>query len=211
MDEMTKLVASLGWPHIALVFGVVFIFIFREQIAAFIGRIKSVGRDGISTAEKTPEAQREKEKKQAVNDLMNVGDSLVLNEVERQIVNDLSSRGLETEGDSIKVLTRHLAATQLALDYEQIHNLIFGSQIMLLKRLNEVAGQGRNEAYVEGFFSEVQGMFSELSEWLFKDYLSFMFTRSLITVEDGNYHITNKGVDYLAWIARTGHNENRGL
>jgi len=211
MEEVISIISILAWPLVALILGVVFIILFRVPISAFIGRIKSVGKDGISAADSTPEVQHEEQRKMAVEQLMNVGDSIVLNEAEQLILDDLSNKGLPTKGDSIKILARHLATTQLALDYEQIHGLIFGSQIVLLKRLNEVIGQGRSESYMIEFMEGVQEAFSELKDWSLNEYLKFLFNRNLIAVENGIYHITIKGVDYLAWIIRTGHSEYRNL
>ena len=48
---------------------------------------------------------------------------------------ELQQKGLGTDGDTIKVLIKYLAGTLLFLEFEQIHNLIFGSQILLLKKL----------------------------------------------------------------------------
>jgi len=104
-----------------------------------------------------------------------------------------------------------LAATQLALDYEHIHNLIFGTQINLLKRLNEVVGQGRSGDYMANFLVEVKAIFPELADWTLDKYLTFLSTNNLITINEGGYHITNKGVDYLTWISRTGHSEDRDI
>ena len=212
MDEIVKIISSLGWPHIVLIFGVIFIIIFRAPIATFISRIKSVSKKGgINTTETTPEIQHEEKRKLAVEQLMKVGDSIVLNEVEDNIIKKLSADGLETDSDSTRVLIRHLAATQLLLDYEQIHSLIFGSQIVLLKRLNEVLGLGRIEAYVEDFFSNVNDMYPSITDWSKDEYLRYLFESNLITIQDGNYHITMKGIDYLGWIVRNGRREDLAL
>jgi len=80
---------------------------------------------------------------EAVQQLLDViGSSVVIAEIEGRIKNELSERGLNTDGDTVKILIRHLAGTQILLSFEQIHSLIFGSQVFLLKKLNEVAGQG---------------------------------------------------------------------
>ena len=210
MEEIAKTIASLGLPPIALIFGIVFIIVFRSPISAFIGRIRIVGKGGVST-DSSPEAQHDKQRKKAVEDLMNVGDSIVIKELEGLIITDLSDRGLETEGDSIKVLVKHLAVYQLELDFEQIHSLILGSQVSLLKRLNEVAGLGKPKEFMDDYVSNVQYMFEELRAWTLDKYLKFMFERTLITIQNGNYHITNKGLDFLTWMARTGHKEDRGF
>ena len=210
MEDISKTIAGIRWPPIALIFSIVFIIVFRSPISAFIGRIRSVGKGGVTT-DSSPEVQHEKQRKKAVEDLLNVGDSVVINELEQLIITDLSARDLETEGDSIKVLVKHLAVNQLELDFEQIHSLIFGSQISLLKRLNEVAGQGKPKEFMEDYFSSVQNTFEELRSWTLEKYLDFLFGRTLVTTATVNYHITNKGVEFLAWMVRTGHREDLGL
>jgi len=210
MDALQKVIGSLGWPHIALIIGIFFMIIFRVPIATFIGRIRTVGKAGVTT-ETSPLAQSDEKRKIAVDELMKVGDSIVLKELEHSTVKDLSSRGLDTEGDTVKVLIRNLAATQLALDYEQIYNLIYGSQILLLRRLNEAVGQGRLKEYMDDYFLKVKSKHQDLFTWSFEQYLDFLFKRALIITVDGKYHITTKGVDFLTWIVRNGRTEDRVL
>ena len=207
MDALQKVIGSLGWPHIALIIGIFFMIIFRVPIATFIGRIRTVGKAGVTT-ETSPLAQSDEKRKIAVDELMKVGDSIVLKELEHSTVKDLSSRGLDTEGDTVKVLIRNLAATQLALDYEQIYNLIYGSQILLLRRLNEAVGQGRLKEYMDDYFLKVKSKHQDLFTWSFEQYLDFLFKRALIITVDGKYHITTKGVDFLTWIVRNGRTED---
>ena len=79
----------------------------------------------------------------------------------------------------------------------QIHNLIFGSQILLLKKLNEVADQGKQKEFIDSHYQHVQELFSEqFGSWTLEQYLSFLLGRSLITIADNTYHITNFGVEY---------------
>jgi hypothetical protein len=107
---------------------------------------------------------------------------------------------------------RYLAAAKVSLEFEQIQNLIFGSQIYLLKKLNEIAGQDLSPAELQLHYEHVQKMFSEqFSDWSLEKYLHFLFARSLVVLQDGRYHITNLGKEYLVWIARTGRTENKAF
>ncbi len=186
--------------------------LFRSQLAGLLTRITSIDKSGIK-AQPVPEAQREEKKKEAVQELLlAIGNSIVLQDIETRIRQDLQNRGLETDGDSPKVLIKHLAATKILLEFEQIHNLIFGSQIFLLKRLNEVAGQGKPEAFVVAHFEHVKTLFpSSFKDWNLAQYLEFLFTRFLILRNNDVYHITNLGVEYLTWIARNGRREDNPL
>ena len=211
MESIIKLIISFGWPHVSLIFALIFIFVFKRPISVFIGRIKSVGKEGLKT-ESIQTVEIEEKRKQAVEELMKFGDSNVTNELENFIRQDLVNRGLATDSDTVKVLIRHLAATQLALDFEQIYNIIFGSQIFLLRQLNEAAGVGLDHDAIKSHFEHVQGLFSEqLNSWTLEQYLSFLFGRTLITIKDNNYHLTIKGVDFLIWITKTARSENQPL
>lgn len=210
---MPEIIAAFGWPHFAFAFGIVFLVIFREPLRALLGRITSIDRTGIKT-QPNPEIQREDPKKiEAAQELLlAIGDTVVLQNIENGIRTDLTTRLLSVEGETTKVLIKYLAAAQVGLEFEQIQNLIFGSQIYLLKKLNEVTGQGQSPALLEAHFEHVQKMFSEsFADWSLEKYLYFLVERQLIVFQDDRYHITHLGKEYLVWMARTGRAENKVL
>ncbi len=209
MEEILK---NLGWPHFSFIFAVIFIFVFKRPLSSFIARVKSIDKSGVKTSA-TPEAQREEGKKEAVQELLDaIGTSIVLKDLEDRIKSDLHKRGLETKGDTITVLIKHIAGTKMLLGFEQIHNLIFGSQIFLLKKLNEVAGQGKPREFIKSHYQAAQELFSEqLGSWVLDQYLSFLLDRLLITIDDNTYHITHFGVEYLTWIVRNGKRDDNPL
>jgi hypothetical protein len=209
---MEAIIKALGWPHVTLLFAIIFVFLFKKPLFGLISRITSIDKSGIKALQ-TPEVQREEQKKESVQQLLlAIGDSIVLRDIEGRIKADLQERGLETEGDTIKILIKHLAGTRVLLEFEQIHNLIFGSQIFLLKKLNEVAGQGKTIDFIVAHFKNVKSLFPEqLGGWTLEQYLAFLKGRILITIQGNIFHITNLGVEYLTWMARNGREENRPL
>jgi len=209
---MEEIIKSLSWSHLTFLFAVFFVLLFRKPLFGLISRITSIDKSGIK-ASQTPEAQREEQKKESVQELLLViGDSIVLRDVEGRIKADLKGRGLETDGDTIKVLIKHLGAAKILLEFEQIHNLIFGSQIFLLKKLNEVAGQGKPREFVAMHFEQIKSLFPELlGNWSSEQYLAFLLSRLLITIEGNVFHITNLGVEYLTWMIRNGRREDKPL
>lgn len=209
---MVNIVKEAVWPVVLLLTVLSFMLLFRTQLAALISRITSIDKSGVKTSP-APESQREQQKTEAVQELLSsIGDSIVLRDIEGRIKSFLKDLGLAIEGDTIKVLIKHLAATQILLEFEQVHNLIFGSQIFLMKRLNEVTGQGQSKAMVVAHFEHVRQMFRpDLDSWSFDQYMTFLLAKSLVTVTRDVYHITNIGVEYLTWMARTGRSENRPL
>jgi len=209
---MEGFIKALGWPHFAFLFALICVLLFRKPLSGLISRVTAINKSGIK-ASQTPEAQREEKKKESVQQLLlAVGDTIVLRDIENRIKNDLQERSLETDGDTIKVLIKRLAGIILLLEFEQIHNMIFGSQILLLKKLNEVAGQGRSPAFVAAHFEHVQGLFPEqLGDWSLEQYLEFLIGRLLVTTKGNVFHITNLGVEYLTWMTRNGRTEDKPL
>ncbi|HVS26752.1 MAG TPA: hypothetical protein VHE58_05575 [Burkholderiales bacterium] len=209
---MEEFINVITWQHLAFIFALVFIALFRQPLSDLIRRITKIDKKGL-TAGPAPEAQREKSDPEAVQQLLDVvGNSIVITDIEGRIKNELKAKGLSTEGDSVKVLIRHLVGTQLLLSFEQIHSLIFGSQIFLLKKLNEVAGQGRPLSFVNGHIDHVKTLYSNaLGDWSHNQYLEFMYGRLLIIRHGDQIHITNLGVEYLTWVARNGRREDNPL
>ena len=207
---MEEIIKAMSWPQLTFLFAVFFVLVFKKPLLGLISRITSIDKSGIK-ASQTTEAQSENQKKESVQQLLlAIGDSIVLQDIEGRIKADLKEKGLETEGDTIRVLIKHLAGTRMFLEFEQLHNIIFGSQIILLKRLNEVAGQGKPIEFVATHFENVKGLFAkQLSDWSLEQYLAFLVRSSLITTKGKVTHITNLGVEYLIWMIRNGKREDK--
>ena len=212
MDELHKNFDAITWEHMLFLFSIVFILVFRKPISILIPKIRTISKDGITT-DTSPETQLEKSNSEAVQQLLDVvQNTIVISDLEDRIKNDLKTKGLIATDDASKILIRHLAGTQLLLNFEQIHQLIFGSQIFLLKKLNEVAGQGRHIEYLIGYVESVKKLYADtLTDWSKDKYLAFLFSRHLIIQHGEQVHITNLGVEYLVWIARSGKRDDNAL
>jgi hypothetical protein len=213
IEPMESVLAALGWPHFAFLFGLIFVLAFRKQIGSLLGRVTSIDKSGIKT-QSAPELQLEDHKRAEVaHELMQaIGSSVALNDVEGRIRAELAAKSLPVDSETSKVLLKYLAATTLRVEFEQIHSLIFGSQIFLLKKLNEVAGRGRPRADLQKHFEHVKGLYPEsFSDWGLEQYIEFLVGRSLVIETGGIFHITNLGNDYLVWITRSNRPENRAL
>ena len=142
-----------------------------------------------------------------------IGNSIVIEEMENKIKTDLDRRGLPYDSKTDTILIRHLAGTQLALNFEMIHNTIFGSQIILLKKLNTNIPTGLRENDVSIYISNVNETYTgSFSDWDTERYLNYLYATSLIVKsQEGKIHITNKGVEYLSWIVKNGRREDNPL
>ncbi len=211
---MEAILKALTWHHLIFVFATIFIVVFRLPLGELIKRITKITKDGL-TANPSPESQHEKTdtSNEAVQQLLDVvGNSIVINELEENIKNELTSKGLDANSDVTKVLIKHLSGTQLLLEFERIHSLIFGSQIFFLKKLNEVSGQGKNMEFVTEHIQHTKNIYKkQLEKWDDKEYLNFLYSRLLILKDNEQIHITNKGIEYLTWLARNGRREDNPL
>lgn len=210
MNIVPEIVQSIGWPHITLIIAVVFLFMFRNQIATFIPRINRITKEGVQIDSELNPQKREDADSPNILDHIEIEKTELLRQVENNIFSDLKSRNLDSESDTTKVLVRNLAVTKIYLDHEQSYNSIVGSQILLLKRLNEVAGSGEDHPYMVGYFDSVVVRYPEVySGWTVDAYLNFLIRRGLMIKEE-KYHITHKGQDFLIWLARSGRREDKG-
>ena len=137
----------------------------------------------------------------------------LLAEMVDRIKVDLDDRNLPYESPTDEILIKHLAGTQIALQFETTHNLIFGSQLVLLKELNTIKPQGKTKVDMELFVSNTFSQFpSSFKDWDYEKYLAFLYSSVLITDSDENAtHITVRGVEYLSWIVRNGKREDNPL
>lgn len=202
---MASIIGSIGWSQSALIGGLVFIFIFKNEISSKIKTIKSVSKNGI-LMDRNQEIRIPPE---GHEDLLGKNDSIVVNERKNIIKNDLKNRNLPFENNkTAEILIHQLAIAQLKLNFEKIYNPIFGSQINLLKKLNE--GQ-KHKDFVNSYVEMVINSHHEMSKWDIKTYLNFLFENTLILYDEEKetYAITNYGYEFLLWILATGNNENK--
>jgi hypothetical protein len=184
-------VEVFAWPGAVIILGIVFMIIFHKPLANLIDRIKEVGRDGIKTdfqqslqkdvIPTTPKAEAEK--------LMRAFDSLLLQEQEKAILKDLDEKGLKDRNETVEVLVRHLAGTQLDLYFERINSRIWGSQVFLLQELNSSATPIPEEM-LTSYYEEAAKRYPVVyKNYTFQNYLDFLHRVGLIIKQDSAYQI----------------------
>ena len=205
-DQFLHLLDSMKWPVVFLAVALVVIFLFRAQFAVFLSRVTSIGKGGLKIEPATGQ-QSQPDRSKPAQELIRTLDSAALLEQERLIKSDLERRGLEHTGETIEVLVRYLATYQLAVAFEEIYRLIFGSQIYLLKRANE--SRIISQATVEEHFRHTQTLFPGLADWNVDGYMAFLLTRGLLQRSGENYTITLLGTEFLGWMIKIGAAEYR--
>ena len=207
---MESTIQAFGWPHAALVFGMFFLFLFRKEVSTFLLKVKRVGKDGLHAEEPVTAQTNVELSSTDLLEHMDVGKSVFLDETEKLIFDDLKSRSLDTASQTTHVLVRNLAMSYVNLSHEQNYSAILGSQIKLLRQINGAAGQGVSDEYMEEFYAWASSQYSkEYEGWNTEKYLAFLINAKLIVFQNDLYYITNKGVDFLVWIAKSGRSDDR--
>lgn len=207
---MIDLVKAIAWPV-----GVVSCFVFaciyfRSQVSGLLNRTTSIGKEGLQTSPPTGQATQEINKVRQANELVEALTPSVVREREEAIRKELKDKGLDDNSDTVKVLTRYLATTQLIVTFEELYRVIFGSQIFLLKAANENRAAGLHEQYVTDHFAHVQKLFSPaFDQWAAPAYVHFLLSSGLMLKDAAFFKITDLGVHFLEWIIKIGAPEKK--
>ena len=193
---------DLAWPLVVVIITVIFMIVFRKPISDLIRGIRKVTRKGIEAGD--DQTQTHIPSDRAVDDLMKAFDSVVITSNEQLVYDDLKKRGLDTGGDTVKVLVRHLASTQVQLHLEVILSGIWQSQVRILEILNN-AGPSLTDEFLLRVYKEAAKKYPATYEnYSFKAYLEHLI-RSRLVIQDGDgYSITDLGVELLLYVVRTG-------
>ncbi len=179
--------------------------LFKKPFSNLINKLEKIKIKEWTFKSNNQESNSESNSEIVQNLLDRMGNSGLIQDQEERICAELKEKKLDTSGDTTKVLIRHLAGTQILLTFEQIHALIFGSQIRLLEKLNECVNTGgMSSEYIEEYFLSVKEFNPRtiLDKWDSKEYLRFLFDYTLIMQKENQYHITQLGHEYLVWIPR---------
>jgi len=192
------------WPFIIFFF----IFYFRKNIAALVDRIREFEGFGAKVrVDKQLEAQKEFDSEEKI----------AKSEVAKQkkligFIKEDYEKKLGEKKKTIEYLINEVSVRNLHLDFERIYNLIFGSQINLLKTLSAKGSVGSTQEEVIRFFVMVQRAWLGFQSWTFNQYLNYLLIKQLIEITpQGNYIITDKGRAFLSYISYLGYTENKPL
>ena len=201
----------LIWPIVAIVA----VLILRRPIINLINRMNKIGFAGVS-AEASQQRQEtvekglpDQEKKiDAKNDTVDKILGLFSNQtIERAVtvVNNESkvNEAQETE-QKIEILHKYSQALYLILSFERIYNVIFGSQLFILDRVN--TGSDETKDSLKTFYDSAVSRFPEFyATYQYDDYFNFLISNELLVKkEDETYNITWIGRDFLKFLVENG-------
>ena len=122
---------------------------------------------------------------------------------ENSIREDLDHMKID-ESRQIEILIKSLASAQGTLNYENIHRVIWGSQLSLLRHLNTTS-KGSSLEVLKVFYDEGSVRAPDMyANYSFEQYLAYLTACNLIEKHDNCYLITQLGVDYLGYLTLYG-------
>jgi len=138
------------------------------------------------------------------------GDFEIISEQEEQLKQQLKNRGLPIEGQTIEVLVRQLAASQVIGWFEKTYYNIFGSQIGLMQLASLKDTVEESEA-IE-IFSRTKAKNPEsLGSWDFNQYMNYLVSTQLIDKTNTGYKLGKRGNEFLKMLDKFGYSSEKAL
>ncbi|MEK6544398.1 MAG: hypothetical protein AABZ44_08200 [Elusimicrobiota bacterium] len=198
------------WPAVAAAS----VFYFRVELSRAVGRINKFGPVGLDAMQPQPKEPLESERarRAAEEAIKDIPATLVIQEIEKNINQELKIRDLEGRVEAVPALVKSLAATVLALEFESLYGVIFGSQIAILSHLNGCPPNGEEKDVIYGYYKNASVSYPAVyAKNSFEYYIGFLTGRLLIKEENSCFFITNKGREFLLYLTRVGHSLSKAL
>ncbi len=207
-----KAFAQFAWPIALVVVGIIFKADLKALLSSLGNRQWSLKVPGgfeaiVATSEQQQGKNPAEEKVALLIESLAPSQRPAVNIIETRIRNDLES--VETsKRDS--VLLRALAQSRLEAGHEFTYNRIFGSQIAVLKRLNE-AGRATIED-AQQFFELYAKQYPEVyNNYGFRGWLGFLSSNALVSQQDNIFQITEFGRDFWTYLTEKRLAENKSF
>lgn len=203
-----RVIEILVWPAVVFVLGVTGLVMFRSQVRQFLGRTQSVGKGWLVAS--PPEQQLSTVQSDKVREFLDSFGGELLTAQEKSIRDDLSTRQVASPADTERILVRALAATQMALHFEQIHSVIWDGQIQLLETLNGLPTGAELAAIGKVYDEEFRAKRPFYADIDFETYLAWLLEKTLVRIDDGRIGLTVAGRELLKWMIDNG-KQKRGV
>jgi len=200
------LVKGLSWP---VVVAVVLIY-YRSEFGILIPRMTEAGPTGV----KFGPAIKQMEEGNALSSVSKVNRSNVILPAPTPavaIVEEIIQKNISEieKDDQVRFLVRDLASARVTYSFERIYNIIFGSQIEALKRLNQNVKVSVSDA--QEFFNEYYKKNPDAYPYGFDGWVRFLKEQVFVKEEDGMFEITDIGREFLGYMILARLSENKPL
>lgn len=195
VDKIIEFLKISWWPIVVLII----IFIFKDELGSFINEISELSIFGNKAKR---EKQIPNQENQPSKDIELSKEYKEINEQYKNIINSL--------GNDVGTLKDQLTRKEIELDFERIYNVLFGSQLFILKYLTTTNFTGLND--IAKYYETIQKNNPTLQSWGIDKYLSFLISSQLIEpAASGGFQITLKGKVFITYIESRNYTINKML
>jgi hypothetical protein len=203
---IVELVGKCAYPVVIAAVGIVFILINKEALRDLVPRISSIGARGVKVV--PPRAQQ-------IAAPTVITESNGVNNLDRELSSSVGSALLDIRANAIyamldsqnlvsqdreTMLVRMLSAAQLRELWARTYLLIYGSQIDLVRKLNENP-LGLPEQEVRKLYSIAKARYSETyASYPFESWILFLEATWLVAFHEGIYRATPGGAGFLRFL-----------
>lgn len=204
------------WPQVALLLLVLLGWKFKTPFTQLIDRIEFAGPSGVKL--RAPSQPNNPLPKTAAPSTPPVPGELPIIAVQKQnIINDLNHNPLYAhldEEQKKQVLIQNLAFFQFSAWFEREYRDIFGSQIRLLKILQQRRPDGISkidvQKYIESLASQYPKLYENGEQFSSPDvYMAFLKATGAVREENDTYFVEDLGSGFLIWLAASGLSEEK--
>lgn len=216
--HLADVIGHLAWPVSAIVICVLLkepiAFLLKEPINNLLKRL-SKAKHKDTVFDFTPNGQHPVEspvdnKKSLTEDMIPSDNQGLQKTLEENIDRNLQEKGITSDEQKFELLRNHYAALLLRSGYNEIYQLVFGSQISLLQWLNTKL-ESIPDTHIDFiYYEDAKSRYPELYKtYSFESYLNFMINSNLIIFEEQGYKITKLGRGFLTYMTENGLNPKK--
>jgi len=174
----------LNWPFLGACIISIFMILFKKRIDDFLGRLVR-GKVGTFSFEASPKNQEKS-----------------INIVKAQEPN---KKLLKTKEDEAIISYTEYSRIYKLYIFERAFNVIFGTQISLLKYLNSIAGKGEKLSNLIIYYNEYLKKRINTKSSPYSEYIGFLEAYGFIQITptkeyDSIVKITQRGVEFFNYI-----------
>ncbi len=207
LQEIVSIIQILAWPLVVLII----FLILKTPIKNFINRIKGIGyKDthidaGLPTKQEgdTPIEKLSKDKSNAsIDKILNLFAPETVKSLKEAVIKESDLNTFKTPDEREQVLLSYSQVIYLIMHFNKIYNIIYGSQIRILQRLNASVFETKDT--LRPFYDDAKSAFPKMYEsYSYDSYINFLLINFLIIEEGKSIKITILGKDFLKYIVES--------
>jgi hypothetical protein len=222
--DILEILPKFAWPIVVLI---IFCYL-KDELKTLIDRIRKVKLPGGTEVEIEKQKTLKIESKEQVllgKTPIELGDSTQIirsleeasrndpiaqsikpelrNEAKEIVLTFFKNKGLADSPTIIPYLIDRISVLGIAYQYEHTYSIIFGSQLLILKHLNDYPDGLSKEIIKQTFYNPVATTYKKVYDnYPFDNYLNFLELFGLIKIEEKIVKITPFGNGFIGYLTK---------